>query len=335
MSMNAIDLLRRNALLPQMSEDECRNILFDTPIISLNFSQIKTLHFDYPIVSQRVSLAQRLINNGIYADFNQLVSHLESFEIGNRALYQFRQLKQAIISVIIELQQVIEDNKYNLSILGSKNANYKTDLSYFEKTYVYHYFQQILIWYLLEFQAHFITHIPEDKRVQLEDIYFQYLKIAVPDTIHISTTPHNQAVKEANAREIDLDAEIERMPTNAQIFINEVKPYGFLELPKVLDIQENNRALFVTHIMGQPVPYIVAMMNLLGYPKHLKAEYNFTVEKVCKHLGKALNGVSSRQIKGNLNILKPLSKEDPNRYTSQQYIADVERDYQNYKEPTI
>lgn len=87
--------------------------------------------------------------------------------------------------------------------------------------------------------------------------------------------------------------------------------------------------------MGQPVPYIVAMMNLLGYPKHLKAEYNFTVEKVCKHLGKALNGVSSRQIKGNLNILKPLSKEDPIRYTSQQYIADVERDYQNYKEPTI
>lgn len=333
--MNTIDLFRRSTLLPQKSEDECRNILFDTPTVSLSSPQINTLHFDYPIVSQRVSLAKRLIDNSIYSDYNQTVSHLESFEIGNRVLYQFKQLKQTIIPLIIELQQVIEDNKFNLSILGSKNANYKTDLSYFEKTYVYHYFQQILIWYLLEFQAHFITHIPEDKRVQLEDIYFQYLKIAVPDTIHISTTPHNQAVKEANAREIDLDAEIERMPTNAQIFINEVKPYGFLELPKVLDIQENNRALFVTHIMGQPVPYIVAMMNLLGYPKHLKAEYNFTVEKVCKHLGKALNGVSSRQIKGNLNILKPLSKEDPNRYTSQQYIADVERDYQNYKEPTI
>lgn len=125
------------------------------------------------------------------------------------------------------------------------------------------------------------------------------------------------------------------MPTNAQIFINEVKPYGFLELPKVLDIQENNRVLFVTHIMGQPVPYIVAMMNLLGYPKYLKAEYNFTVEKICKHLGKALNGVSARQIKGNLNILKPSSREDPNRYTSQQYITDVERDYQKFKESTI
>lgn len=333
--MDTIELFRSNALLPQKTEDECRNILFDTPTVSLNCPQINTLHFDYPIVSKRVSLAKRLIDNGIYTDYNHLVSHLESFEIGNRALYQFRQLKQAIIPVICDLQQIIEENKYDLSSLGSKNANYKTDLPYFENTYICHYAQQMLIWYLLEYQAHFITHIPEDKRVQLDDIYVQHLKIAVPDTIHISTTPHNQTVKKANAREIDLDAEIERMPTNAQIFINEVKPYGFLELPKVLDIQENNRALFVTHIMGQPVPYIVAMMNLLGYPKHLKAEYNFTVEKVCKHLGKALNGVSSRQIKGNLNILKPLSKEDPNRYTSQQYIADVERDYQNYKEPTI
>lgn len=333
--MDTIDRLRNNTLLPQKSEDECRNILFDTPIINLNFPQIKTLHFDYPIVSQRVSLAQRLINNGIYADFNQLVSHLESFEIGNRALYQFRQLKQAIISVIIELQQVIEQNKYDLSRLGSKNSNYKTDLPYFENTYVHHYFQQMLIWYLLEFQAHFITLIPENKQIQLEDIYIQYLKIAVPDTIHISSAPHNLTVKETNTQKIDLDAEIERMPTNAQLFVNEIKPYGFLELPKLLDIPENNRALFITHIIGQPVPYIAAMMNLLGYPKHLKAEYNFTVEKVCKHLGKALNGVSARQIKGNLNILKPSSKEDPNRYTSQQYITDVEKDYQKYKGTTI
>lgn len=333
--MDTMDRLRSNTLLPQKSEDECRNILFDTPTVSLNSPQINTLHFDYPIVSQRVSLAKRLIDNSIYSDYNQTVSHLESFEIGNRALYQFKQLKQAILPLINELQQVIEQNKYDLSRLGSKNANYKIDLPYFENTYTYYYAQQMLIWYLLEFQAHFITHIPESKRVQLEDIYIQYLKIAVPDTIHISSAPHNLTVKATNIQKIDLDAEIERMPTNAQLFINEVKPYGFLELPKLLDIPENNRALFITHIMGQPVPYIAAMMNLLDYPKHLKAEYNFTVEKVCKHLGKALNGVSARQIKGNLNILKPSSREDPNRYTSQQYITDVEKDYQNFKESTI
>ena len=333
--MDAIDLFRKNALLPQKSEDECRNILFDTPIISLDSPQINTLHFDYPIISQRVSLAKRLIDNSIYSDYNQTVSHLESFEIGNRALYQFKKLKQAIIPVIIELQQVIESNEYDLSRLGSKNANYKTDLPYFENTYICHYAQQMLIWYLLEFQVHFNTHIPENKQIQLEDIYIQYLKIAVPDTIHISSAPHNLTVKETNTQKIDLDAEIERMPTNAQLFVNEIKPYGFLELPKLLDIPENNKALFITHIIGQPVPYIAAMMNLLGYPKHLKAEYNFTVEKVCKHLGKALNGVSARQIKGNLNILKPSSREDPNRYTSQQYITDVERDYQKFKEPTI
>ena len=169
--MDTIDRLRNNTLLPQKSEDECRNILFDTPIISLNFPQIKTLHFDYPIVSQRVSLAKRLIDNSIYSDYNQTVSHLESFEIGNRVLYQFKQLKQTIIPLINELQQVIEQNKYDLSRLGSKNSNYKTDLPYFENTYVHHYFQQMLIWYLLEFQAHFITLIPENKQIQLEDIY--------------------------------------------------------------------------------------------------------------------------------------------------------------------
>lgn len=328
MSMNAIDLLRRNALLPQMSENECRNILFDTPIISLNFPQIKTLHFDYPIVSQRVSLAQRLINNGIYADFNQLVSHLESFEIGNRALYQFRQLKQAIISVIIELQQVIEDNKYDLSILGSKNANYKTDLSYFEKTYVYHYFQQILIWYLLEFQAHFITHIPEDKRVQLEDIYFQYLKIAVPDTIHISTTPHNLTVKETNAQEIDVDAAVEQIPTTAQIFWEEVKKYSFLSLAKIDILNDNQKKILVTKMTAQCLPYIVAMLDYLEYPKHLKDKYSLNKTQIYRHISKALNGITERQIKGNFLVLNECSKEDRGKYTSNLYTQKVQADYQ-------
>ena len=244
--MDTIDRLRNNTLLPQKSEDECRNILFDTPTVSLNSPQINTLHFDYPIVSQRVSLAKRLIDNSIYSDYNQTVSHLESFEIGNRALYQFKQLKQAILPLINELQQVIEQNKYDLSRLGSKNANYKIDLPYFENTYTYYYAQQMLIWYLLEFQAHFITLIPENKQIQLEDIYIQYLKIAVPDTIHISTIPHIQTIKENNAQEINLETVVEQIPSTAQIFLEEVKKYSFFSLAKVTILNDNQKKLLIT-----------------------------------------------------------------------------------------
>lgn len=328
MSMNAIDLLRRNALLPQMSEDECRNILFDTPTVSLNSPQINTLHFDYPIVSQRVSLAKRQIDNGIYTDYNQLISHLESFEIGNRALYQFKQLKQAIIPVICDLQQIIEENKYDLSSLGSKNANYKTNLPYFENTYICHYAQQMLIWYLLEYQAHFITHIPEDKRVQLDDIYVQHLKIAVPDTIHISTTPHIQTVKETNAQEIDLDAVVEQIPTTAQIFLEEVKKYSFLSLAKVDILNDNQKKILVTKMTAQCLPYIVAMLDYLEYPKHLKDKYSLNKTQIYCHISQALNGAKVRQIKGNFHVLNPNSKEDTTRYTAYQYSDIVKDDYE-------
>jgi len=335
MSMNAIDLLRRNALLPQMSEDECRNILFDTPIISLNFPQIKTLHFDYPIVSQRVSLAQRLINNGIYADFNQLVSHLESCMTDNRVLYQFKQLKQTIIPLINELQQVIEDNKYDLARLGSKNSNYKTDLPYFENTYVYHYFQQMLIWYLLEFQAHFITLIPGNKQIQLEDIYIQYLKIAVPDTIHISTIPHIQTIKENNAREINLETVVEQIPSTAQIFLEEVKKYSFLSLAKVTVLNDNQKKLLITKMTAQCLPYIVAMLDYLEYPKYLKEKYSLNKTQIYSHISKALNGAKVRQIKGNFHVLNPNSKEDTTRYTAYQYSDTVKDDYEQIASITL
>ena len=306
--MDTIDLFRRNALLPQKSEDECRNILFDTPTVSLNSPQINTLHFDYPIVSQRVSLAKRLIDNSIHTDYNQTVSHLESFEIGNRALYQFKQLKQAILPLINELQQVIEQNKYDLSRLGSKNANYKTDLPYFENTYIYYYAQQMLIWYLLEFQAHFITLIPGNKRIQLEDIYIQYLKIAVPDTIHISTIPHIQTIKENNAQEINLETVVEQIPSTTQIFLEEVKKYSFFSLAKVTILNDNQKKLLITKMTAQCLPYIVAMLDYLEYPKYLKEKYSLNKTQIYSHISKALNGAKVRQLKGNFHVLNPNSK---------------------------
>ena len=333
--MDTIDRLRNNTLLPQKSEDECRNILFDTPTVSLNSPQINTLHFDYPIVSQRVSLAKRLIDNSIYSDYNQTVSHLESFEIGNRALYQFKQLKQAILPLINELQQVIEQNKYDLSRLGSKNANYKTDLPYFENTYIYYYAQQMLIWYLLEFQAHFITLIPENKQIQLEDIYIQYLKIAIPDTIHISTIPHIQTIKENNAQEINLETVVEQIPSTAQIFLEEVKKYSFFSLAKVTILNDNQKKLLITKMTAQCLPYIVAMLDYLEYPKYLKEKYSLNKTQIYSHISKALNGAKVRQIKGNFHVLNPNSKEDTTRYTAYQYSDTVKDDYEQIASITL
>lgn len=317
------DILNERLIPNNISEDSCTNILYETQEIKETFPRCLELIFNYPKVSTKVSLAKRLIDNSMIQSMNITLEQLGTRPTRERVLYKLMNIKRKLKEKITYIQKAIDDNGYDLSLLQGQRFNKYSA----EKAYILNYVKVSLIWYIMEFQSHFPSMIPDDKLVTLDIIFNQYLQMAAPAEAFIKEI---RRIEPEPQPELDLDIETERMPDVAQIFVNITKPFGFLELKNIKALPNTQRSLFITHFTAMGVPYIAAMLDFLGYPRHLKNAHNMNSEAIFKHISEALNGASIRTIKGNLNILKPESKEDPIRYTSQQHIEEVKEDYNKF-----
>ena len=319
----------RNKLLSG-SEDSFKNLLFDTKPVMPTFDERTKLDFSYPQVSAKVKYFKRQIDNALTTNLNNAIESQSVDTTKPRILNHLMKMKRETKSALENSQTLIDAQGYDLERLGAKGARFSEDIEYYEMTYIFHYLQQSYIRWILEFQEHFLEFIPDDKRITPELIYNEYLQMAVPEAFPVRTIQTIEVKPEKKEPELDLDVEVEMMPTLAQIFVDKTKPYGFLELPMVAKLKEKQKLKFITHITAQGIPYVSAMLEYLGYPKHLKNEHDFTREDVFAHIAKALNGVSHRQVKGNLNILRPNSKEKADKYTACQYVSIVKEDYNNF-----
>lgn len=327
--MNIADDFLRGRLLPQKSEGECRNELYDLGCIEPDFDPTCRLSFEYPQVSNKVKLAKRLVDNAINKDLNNLFASLESNCTQERVLYKLMKIKRAIKPALQNIQTHIDDGRYWLKAFANKNARYGgIDAPFYENVYVSNYVQRILIWYALEFQGHFIKYIPEDKRLSLDTIFIEFLQMPVPDESFIIPITRIEAETTVQTEpEIDLNVDVEKMPTNAQIFYEEVQKYNFTNLPKMAAISGNKQSILITKTLSHDMPYVIAMLDYLGYPKYLKDNYRLNKEQIYKHVATAL-GVSNRQVKGNFLVLKEGSNENTTRYSAFQFKTAVKDDYE-------
>lgn len=328
----AKDIINGSLTIPDSSEDNYRNLLFDAKPVNPEYDILTQLDFDYPQVSNKVKYAKRIIDNHFTSDLNELIRNYSTATTSERVLFRIRNIKRGLKSSLVKLQSAIDEHFYDLDKLKDRKARYSTDLAYYENAYILHYAQQAHIRYAVEFQAHFIDLIPEEKRITPALIYNEFLRMAIPDTLPVNV---DYSIEIAPKAPLNLDIEVEKMTNLAQIFVNTTKPYGFLELKSITDLPTGQIGPFITYMTSKDVPYVVAMLDFLGYPKHLRANFNMTKENIFKHLKVALNGKSVRMIKGNLNILRPDSKEDASRYTSPQYINEVREDYDKFRSATI
>lgn len=327
--MNIADDLLRGRLLPQISEGECRNKLYDLGCVEFDYDPFCKLIFDYPQVSCKVKLAKRQIDNAVNADLNNLIASLESNCTCSRVLYKFLKIKRAIKPALQNIQTCIDTGRYGLKAFSNKNARYGgIDAPFYENVYVCNYVQRMLIWYALEFQSHFIEYIPADKQISLNTIFIEFLQMPVPDESFIIPINHIEAEPQIQTEpSLDLNVDVEKMPTNAQIFFEEVQKYNFTSLPKMAAIKGNKQSILITKTLSHDLPYVIAMLDYLGYPKYLKDNYNLNKEQIYKHVATAL-GVSNRQVKGNFLVLKEGSNENTTRYSSFQFKTAVKDDYE-------
>lgn len=312
-----------NILVCRGTDDVYRSLLVDIPEIAIEYTPLIAFEFPYPVFSARLRYAKRIIDNSIHEELNALINEASGEGCSGIPSFMMIKIMRSLKSALKQLQGIIDDRCYDVEKLSSKGTRF-SDSEYFENTYICHYLSQSLIYLAIEYQEQFSAYIPKDKQVSLESIYLDILKMMPPESAHISRSD-----RKINDNSIDDNIDIEKMPTAAQIFYNEVQKYEFFSLPKLSVLNLPKKKLLITKMTGQPLPYIVAMLDYLGYNRYLKDNYNMNKEKIYEHLSIALNNVSVRQIKGNFNVLNPDSKDDTQRYTSHQYTEIVKNDFKS------
>ena len=78
------------------------------------------------------------------------------------------------------------------------------------------------------------------------------------------------------------------------------------------------------------LPYQVAMLDFLGFVKYCERNYVTTKVELVKIICEILGAVM-RQVKGNLLVLNPNSRENRERYTSHLFRETVMNDYESLK----
>lgn len=171
--------------------------------------------------------------------------------------------------------------------------------------------------------------------LSFDDLMFEvFSKYPNDEETNIYNNFCNQAVSPKTPASIEKQIvesspELQLLKTKYDTFMDAVQLYGFLELSKLKQLTPEKQSELVFNLV-KSIPYAIAMINFLEYPKHLKEKYDgfHTKEALYRHVSKALN-TSHDTIKGQF-----LAYNNPNsmkaiNYTSYQYRDEVKKFYEN------
>jgi hypothetical protein len=112
----------------------------------------------------------------------------------------------------------------------------------------------------------------------------------------------------------------------------QLRRYGFFELPKVRHLSEPTKQSLVELIGKNDLPYSIAMLDFLVFLKHLEKEYFKTKYKLNIEVAKWFDSdKDGRGVKGNISVLSDYSNENKSKFTAHLHKETVKIDYQNLK----
>lgn len=108
--------------------------------------------------------------------------------------------------------------------------------------------------------------------------------------------------------------------------------HGFFELPLVVELSTESQDRLLEIIFSEQIPYKIAMFDFLAFLPHLKKNYFDANCRLHKEISKWFGGdKDGRQVKGNIAVLNPKSKEDRGRFTAFLKKEQVISDYKQLK----
>ncbi len=106
--------------------------------------------------------------------------------------------------------------------------------------------------------------------------------------------------------------------------------YNFFKLSLVSKLSADNQQKLIHLISVNCIPYKIAMLDFLGFFKHLENEKLLTKTAIYKIIS-TLFDCSTDAVKGNMLALNDYSKIDKDRYTSHLHKVNVKTDYYSLK----
>jgi hypothetical protein len=312
-----------------LSDDYYSPELRKLQIAKENFiSHYKT---DFGIVpfSVKIKYYQKVIDNDIVIYINNLLDDTAGGS-ENLSAFKLDKAQKKIRSFLVAINDLIERKQFDISVIASKYADFKTERNHKECTFIFNYLLIALVRCWLEIQANFIKSINEEEVFSIADIYSQILQKAVPEKPQIQEILTIVVKSELTETEQPIEKEesfaIQYAQEKYSVFMDEVNQYRFLELQKLVGLDEKAKNRIIKELVENPLHYSIAMLSFLGYIEHLKKKYSLAKEKIYRHIAKALNS-DDRSVKGNCLVLNPNSTDDRYKYKADQYIEKVEEDY--------
>lgn len=168
-----------------------RGLKYVTP----SFQPRYKINFRAPLFSPKIKYYKRLIDNNITEGLNTHFNFLDNRE-ADLILFHRKKIFAKVKSDLEDIQRYIIFNDHDLDEITFKFANFKDNFQHKECTYIYNYILTALIRYYLEFQAHYIQYIEEDKQYSISDFYIQILKTQTPENTFITEIPEIIPIEE-------------------------------------------------------------------------------------------------------------------------------------------
>lgn len=107
---------------------------------------------------------------------------------------------------------------------------------------------------------------------------------------------------------------------------------GFFQLDKVQRLSDIGQQKLLELITINDLPYVIALLNCLGFPDYLMQEHFTTKAELNKKLSACLllKDKKGRSVGGNLSSFSPNSSDRP-RYTAYKHKENAEKDYLDLK----
>ena len=131
--------------------------------IQENFTAHYKIDFAIGPFSKKIKYYQRLIDIDIIEYIHELLNETNG---GSENLVAFKldKAQKKIRSLLIAINELIERKQFDITLIASKYADYKTDSNHKECIFIFHYMLVAVVRCLLEVQAQFIEMIHNDDR---------------------------------------------------------------------------------------------------------------------------------------------------------------------------
>jgi len=196
-------------------------------------------------------------------------------------------------------------------------------------------FKNRIMQYLIPLETNLNNH-------EIKKSYLKYCKIWIKNmdaAIRLEQEAKNNSPKESDFNDTEkIDKEVagikpkladggNKNKEKYEIILLKLIKYKFDELQMVSDV---DLKILVKHIFENKQPYQIAYLNFLGFIDNINDKYCNSKSEGYKLLAKILD-TNERAIKGHINVLNPISKEDRKKYTSHLHKDNVQKHYQSLK----